>query len=493
MKKVVIVGGGIAGLTAGIYLQEAGFDTEIYEKNPIAGGQCTGWKREGYFIDNCIHWLTGTKEGSELNKLWHNIGALGDGVTLHEKEMFFSSELDGTRLTFWRDLERTRKEMLLLSPEDGIEINELINFTKIAEKMTVPVEKPFDLMNILEFIKLGKSMRAFGKFMKALDGIDIIEYANRFKHPLIKQALVDYMPPGYQAYAFLCSYATVTSGNGDIPKGGSLAMAMRISQKYQALGGVLHTNSPVKKVMIENKNSKGLLLSDGKVISADYVICACDTDYTYRELLDKKYMPKSLRKLYNARKLYPVTSGFQMAFAIDGNFEELKGTLIFPCEELSIAYSKIYRMSTNYFDYEEQFAPKGKTVLQTNFIQTESDFKYWSELYKNKDDYHKKKQELSIEVMKRLLMQYPFLEGKVHVIDTWTPVTYYHYCNSFCGSYMSFIVTKNAKSVIVPGKIKGIDNLLLASQWQMGPGGLPTAAAMGKFSAYRIKKYEKIK
>lgn len=32
MKKVVIVGGGIAGLTAGIYLQQAGFETEIYEK-----------------------------------------------------------------------------------------------------------------------------------------------------------------------------------------------------------------------------------------------------------------------------------------------------------------------------------------------------------------------------------------------------------------------------------------------------------------------------
>ena len=32
MKKVVIIGGGISGLTAGIYLQKAGFSTEIYEK-----------------------------------------------------------------------------------------------------------------------------------------------------------------------------------------------------------------------------------------------------------------------------------------------------------------------------------------------------------------------------------------------------------------------------------------------------------------------------
>lgn len=493
MKKVLIVGGGISGLTAGIYLQEAGFDTEIHEKNAVAGGQCTGWKREGYFIDNCIHWLTGTKEGSALNCLWHKIGALGDAVKLHEKEFFFSSELGGNRLTFWRDLERTRTEMLRLSPDDAVEINKLINYTKLAENMTIPVDKPFDEMNILDFIKLGISMKEMRKLLKAYGGIDTIELGNRFQHPLIQQALVDYMPPGHQAYAFLVSYATVTSGNGDVPAGGSLAMAMRISKKYQELGGVLCTNSPVKKVLMKDQKATGLLLSDGKEIAADYVVCACDTDYTYRKLLDKNYMPKSLKKLYENRKLYPVTSAFQIAFAVDEKFEELKGTRIFPCEELMIAHSKIHRMSTNYYDYEEHFAPQGKTVLQTNFIQTEYDFTYWKDLYQSKEDYHRKKQELSAEIMKRLLTQYPFLQDKVHVIDIWTPMTYYHYCNSYCGSYMSFIVTKKAKSTIVPGKMKGIDNLFLASQWQMGPGGLPTAAAMGKFAAYRIKKCERIK
>ena len=123
MKKVVIVGGGIAGMTAGILLQKAGFTTEIFEKNAVPGGQCTGWKREGYLIDNCIHWLTGTREGSGLHELWKEIGALGDGVEVIEKEMFFSAKLDGKVLTFWRDKERTRRELLALSPEDEKEIN----------------------------------------------------------------------------------------------------------------------------------------------------------------------------------------------------------------------------------------------------------------------------------------------------------------------------------------------------------------------------------
>ena len=37
MKKVIIVGAGISGMTAGIILQNSGFETEIYEKNPVPG------------------------------------------------------------------------------------------------------------------------------------------------------------------------------------------------------------------------------------------------------------------------------------------------------------------------------------------------------------------------------------------------------------------------------------------------------------------------
>ena len=144
MKKVVIVGAGIAGMTAGVLLQKAGFTTEIYEKNALPGGQCTGWKREGYFIDNCIHWLTGTRPGSALHELWKEIGALGDGVELHEKKMFFSSKLNGQTLTFWRDKERTRKEMLELI------LSILVDtfFSKISLTM-LTISKPHNTVFVL--------------------------------------------------------------------------------------------------------------------------------------------------------------------------------------------------------------------------------------------------------------------------------------------------------------------------------------------------------
>lgn len=488
MKKVVIVGGGIAGMTAGVLLQKAGFDTEIYEKNALPGGHCTGWKREGYFIDNCIHWLTGTRPGSALHELWKEIGALGDGTEVHKKEMFFSSKLNGQTLTFWRDKEKTRKEMLELSPEDEKEINKLIEYVTMAETMTVPVEKPFDAMTPIDYVKLGMSMKSMGKVMKEYGDMDINELAMRFKHPLIRRAIVDYMPSGYQAYAFIVSYGTVTGGNGDIPKGGSLAMSLRIAEKYKEYGGVIHTNASVKSILINGKKSEGIMLENGEKVEADYVICACDTDYTFRKLLPGKYMPKGLKQMYADRDKYPISSGFQIAYAVDGVFPELTGTRIFSCDDMSVGNQTVKRMSIQSYDYEPDFVPEGKMILQTNFSQTETDYKYWESLYTDKESYEKRKTEIAEQAVQRVEKEYPFLSGKIRVIDVWTPMTYTRYCNSYKGAYMSFVTTKQAKSITVPGVVKGLDNVFLASQWLMGPGGLPTAAAMGKFAAWRIIK-----
>jgi phytoene desaturase len=69
MKKIVIIGGGIAGLSAGIFAQKNGFESTILEKHHTTGGECTGWDRRGYHIDGCIHWLVGTKEGTPIREL----------------------------------------------------------------------------------------------------------------------------------------------------------------------------------------------------------------------------------------------------------------------------------------------------------------------------------------------------------------------------------------------------------------------------------------
>lgn len=149
MKRIVIIGGGIAGLSAGIFAQKNGFDSIIIEKNNTLGGECTGWDRYGYHIDGCIHWLVGTKKGTPIHDLWSTVGAL-DGVEIYHPESFMAVEHKGVTVNFYRDLDRLRSSWLEISPIDKEEIEKLCNDIKKLHSFSIPSGKPMDLMNLFE-------------------------------------------------------------------------------------------------------------------------------------------------------------------------------------------------------------------------------------------------------------------------------------------------------------------------------------------------------
>src|SRR5664279_4692349 len=63
MPKVLIAGGGLAGLSAAAALGGAGFDVELFESRPFLGGRATSYAlpsvgdAEAETVDNCQHIL----------------------------------------------------------------------------------------------------------------------------------------------------------------------------------------------------------------------------------------------------------------------------------------------------------------------------------------------------------------------------------------------------------------------------------------------------
>lgn len=102
-EKVVIIGAGISGLSAGIYAQMNGFDSEIYEQHIVAGGECASWKRKGYRIDGCLNWLTGTKQGTAIHDVWQEVGAFTDD-DISYPEVFGVTQMRDKTLYWYRDL-----------------------------------------------------------------------------------------------------------------------------------------------------------------------------------------------------------------------------------------------------------------------------------------------------------------------------------------------------------------------------------------------------
>jgi len=69
-NSIIIIGAGFAGLSAGIYAQMNGYKTQVFEMHDKPGGLFTSWKRNGFIIDGCIHWLVGSAPGSAMNDFY---------------------------------------------------------------------------------------------------------------------------------------------------------------------------------------------------------------------------------------------------------------------------------------------------------------------------------------------------------------------------------------------------------------------------------------
>ena len=145
------------------------------------------------------------------------------------------------------------------------------------------------------------------------------------------------------------------------------------------------------------------------------------------------------------------------------------------------------------FSHEKSFAPEGKCLMQSMAYCLEDDAKALVALYRDKDAYEQRKAKM-VEAAEQIICAHlPELKGKITCIDSWTPATYERFVGSQVGSFMSFIMPAGAAPVQLSGKIEGLDNVVIATQWQMAPGGLPIAAMAGIAAVKLIGKREKKK
>lgn len=492
MKKIIIVGGGVSGITSGIYAQKAGFESVIFEKNAVPGGECTAWDRHGCRIDGCIHWLTGTKKDTELYKLWCEVGAL-ENIDIINLDYYYSYDFDGRIIYFYNDFDKLRKELLSVSPEDEKNIDDFINACKSLRSIEMPVNKPMDMMGVIEMMKLGKKMMSGGMAMQKYSKITCGEYAERFNSPVLKRIFKSFLPENYSVYQLMFSYATIAVGNGGIPVGGSKAMAFRMVDKYKSLGGDLCLNTPVDEILVENGKAVGVRLSNGEIIKGDYVISACDAYVTLNKLLGGKYIDNRLQPCYDNLDDNPIQSNVLVAYSVEGDVSNIPYSFVFDAEPYEVAGKTFDTVGIRVYSYDKTLIKNGKTALTSFVFQTPEQSDYWKKLYADKEAYTAEKKRVAGEIMVRILKRFPELNGRIKLIDVATPVTYERCCGAYKGSWMAFMATPRSKMAQGHnGKIEGIENFQLSGQWVYSPGGLPCALVTGKFAVQRICSNEKM-
>lgn len=469
MSKVIIIGGGVAGMSAAIYARRAGLECEIFEANSVMGGNLTAWRRDGCVIDNCIHWLTGTREGTALHRMWRELGMLDDATPILRRAAFYESEQNGCRIALCADVEETRRQMLALSPEDAHSIHRLIDTVKALMSLTASGTLSEKCKGILRLPAIAYYRR-----------ISLYRLAEHFRHPLLRLALTDYIGGEFCALALLFAYAAYASGNGSLPVGGSLAAAERMRDTCIREGCVLYTNTPVKEILTDGRIAKGIRTADGAVHSADYIIAACDPTVTFGALLPRQQMPRSLEKRITGVQT-PLFSALHTAFLCDRDALRPFGTRIIDAPFFSVRSGG--RLPVREFSHELHFAPAGKVVLQTLVFQNEDESRDWIALRNDPEKYRAKKACVLEKTALAITRAMPELADSLAPLDVWTPATYHRYLGANAGAFLSYAFTPHAPLRALPSRVPSLRNLSLATQWRSSPGGLPIAATAGKRAA----------
>jgi phytoene dehydrogenase-like protein len=491
--KIIIVGAGVAGLSAGIFAQKNGYDVKIIERHQIPGGQCTGWDRKGYHIDGCIHWLVGTKVGTKLRDLWDITGAL-DGIEIYHPDSFLAVEHSGETIFFYRDLNQLKKSWIEISKSDEKQITQMCKDIEVMQTYEIPTDKPLDLMTLKEKMKLMVRFKDIGPIYQKYSKMSINQFANQFTHPLIQEGIRSFIPDmDFSAIAIIFALSTFTKGQSSIPMGGSKNLALRMKDKFISLGGEIIYNTEIKEAVISHKKITGLKTNKNEVITGDFYIFAHDIKHIFDQILNGQYQSKPYISRFKDQKRYPLASNLYVSLAYQGNMDHIPRTLRFEVSENSILQNNnpIKHLQMTHYSYEKTFAPEGHSVMTFAINQFLPELEYWQELSKNNLLYQKKKQEIGKFVLSETEKRFPEMKGKLILLDVATPKTYERYCNAYLGAFMGFMPTTKGKPLNHNGKIRGINNLLISGQWLQPPGGLPVALLTGKDTIMRLCKMDK--
>jgi phytoene dehydrogenase-like protein len=481
-RKIIIIGAGVAGLTAGIYTQRSGFDVTILEQHTIPGGMCTSWKRGGYLFEGGIHWLTGSSQGTALYDIWRETGALNDGVKILCDEPFRSVEWEGKTVCLYRDLRKLQGHFNEISPEDAPATGQLVSAVKAFTKVEMPI---MDIKGVktahprkMSMGTLLKMIPAIPKMTRAAK-LSIAEYTDTFKHPALRLLLNNVVPLAeeYSATSLLFTLATLAAGDGGYPEGGSLAMTKRMADTFTGLGGRILYKTKADKVVTRNGAVTGVAI-DGEVLAADAVIVTQETLAAAEKLFDAPPKDEWLFKL--KRDVKPAVCCF-IGIGVKAKLAE---TPMFEVPEpiRCGGFSYPVLAFNNYSNYPG-YAPEGCTALTTALMGDSYDF--WKKA-RDEGRYEDEKKAVADQIVGALCRKHPVAEGKIEVVDFATPLTYERYTGASKGSWMSVLGKGEAPTSSCPCTLEDTEGVFFAGHRTRLPGGLPSALVSGRDAAQMV-------
>ena len=527
--STIVVGGGIAGLTAAAYLSRAGQKVLLIEKNSECGGLVNSFIRDGFHFDAGVRAL---EDAGIIFPMLKNLGIQLDVVKSPVSLGIGNEIID---IEGQDSLPQYRELLVKFYPESKEEIDQVIKIIrKIMKHMDVlyGIENPVfkDLKRDRMFV-LKKLLPWLPKFIFTVGKINrlnmpVEDYLGNFvKNPSLRDIISQHFfrnTPAFFAMSYFSLYLDYFYPRGGV---GKLAEALR--NKITEQGGEILTDTKITEVKAEK-----CLLTDQNGIKYHYskLIWAADLKTLYRiadteglsqtvralteEAKDKFFRnrggdsvfslfievdepPESFRKIAHGHFFYtPSEIGLGETHRTEldhliSNFEEVDKQQILEWLD-KFARLNTYEISIPGLK-DPDLVPPGKTGLIISFL-TEYDLFKKIKAAGWLDEFVSELENRVLGVIADSV--YPMLKDKIITHFSFTPLSIENRVGSSEGAITGWAfqesmpvinkIQNSAGSVFTP-----LPSVYQAGQWTYSPAGVPMSILTGKLAADQVLKNTK--
>ena len=347
MSKAIIIGAGIAGIATAIRLSLKGYQVEVFEAGPIAGGKLSEMKLNDFRFDMGPSLFTMPQYVDELFTL---AGKKPSDYFKYEKldivcNYFYE---DGTRISAFADRNRFAEE-IATKTEDSAE--SIIQFLKNSK----------NIYEITNSVFLQRSLHKWSSYFSWQTFKSLIRFPQIDAFRSMNKSIESYFKD-YKTIRFFNRYATYNGSNpykapatlnviphfeqyfgAYFPVGGMYSISSSLEQLARDLGVTFNFNSYVEEIVLEKGRANAVMVN-GLSYVADLIVSNMDVWYTYQNLLKDFAVPERIQKQERS------SSALIFYWGINRSFPELEMHNIFFTENYREEFKQIWEDKSIYYD-----------------------------------------------------------------------------------------------------------------------------------------------